>query len=224
MARRAKSLLERSARLHAEIAGDAAFPACLAGAANACIEALRSGGKILVAGNGGSAAAAQHFAEELVGRYARDRDALPALALGADTAVLTAVGNDLGYEQVFARQIQALGRRGDVFVALSTSGASRNVLAGLAAARRIGIATVGLTGAAPGAMDGLCDHLLRIPSRDTPLVQEGHLAAVHAIASLVEDALFPESAGEQCSSPASPHGRAGHEETTLAERTKGSPP
>jgi len=159
-------------------------------AAGACIHSLQQGGKIMLAGNGGSAADAQHIAGELVSRFAFDRPGLAAIALTTDTSILTAIGNDYGYERLFARQLQALGRRGDVFIAYSTSGSSPNILAALAQARALGITTIGFTGNRGGPMADLCHHLLAVPSADTPKIQEGHLVLGHILCGLVENALF----------------------------------
>jgi D-sedoheptulose 7-phosphate isomerase len=156
--------------------------------ADACARALKDGGKIMLAGNGGSAADAQHIAGEFLSRYKRDRAPLAAIALTTDSAVLTAIGNDYGYEQVFERQVRGLGRKGDVFIALSTSGRSPNMIAALKAARAIGVTTIGFTGTAPGAaaMRPLCDLALIAPSDDTPLIQQIYMVAAHAICELVE--------------------------------------
>jgi len=151
-------------------------------------ESLRQGGKLLIFGNGGSAADAQHFAAELVGRYLKDRRGLPAIALTTDPSVITSVGNDLGFEQIFARQIDAHGRKGDVAIGISTSGRSPNVLAALRLARERGLATVGFTAGGGGAMAGLCDQLIDVDSRDTPRVQEVHGLVVHLLCELVEAA------------------------------------
>jgi D-sedoheptulose 7-phosphate isomerase len=158
--------------------------------ATACLDAIRGGRKLLLAGNGGSAADAQHIAAEFVSRFAFDRPGLPAIALTTDTSILTAIGNDYGYEKVFERQLQALGRAGDVFVAYSTSGRSPNVLAGLREARARGLFCIGLTGAAEGGMAPLCDVLLRVPSTDTAEIQQGHAVLGHILCGLVEDAMF----------------------------------
>ena len=160
---------------------------------SACVAALRNGYKVLFAGNGGSAADAQHLAGELVSRFAYDRPGLPAFALTTDTSVLTAIGNDYGYERVFARQVEAVGMAGDVFFGLSTSGRSPNVLNALDVARAKRLVTVGMTGRGGGHMAGRCDHLLRVPSDVTPRIQEGHIAIGHAICQLIEEALFPRS-------------------------------
>jgi D-sedoheptulose 7-phosphate isomerase len=150
---------------------------------------LRDGGKVLAFGNGGSAADAQHLAAELVGRFLREREAWPALALSTDTSVLTAVGNDLGYESVFRRQIEAHGRKGDVAVGISTSGRSPNVVAALRVAKERGLATVALTGEGGGELRALADHLIDVPHRETARVQEVHAMVVHVLCQVVEEEL-----------------------------------
>jgi D-sedoheptulose 7-phosphate isomerase len=184
--------LRRSLDVLARAAGDAEFGAAVLAIAQAIEKSLRAGGKVMLAGNGGSAADAQHIAGEFLSRLRFDRHPLPALALTTDSSVLTAVGNDYGYERVFERQLRGLGRRGDVFIAISTSGKSPNVLAALTAARELGIVTVGFTGTAPGAavMNPLCDLLLAAPSDDTPLIQQLHMTAAHAICEIVERNMF----------------------------------
>ena len=162
-------------------------------AATACIDCLSNGGKLLFAGNGGSAADAQHMAGEFVSRFAFDRPGLPAIALTTDTSILTAIGNDYGYEKLFARQVQAHGNEGDVFVGYSTSGASPNILLAFEEARKAGIICVGLTGNRGGPMRDLCHHLLEVPSAETPKIQEGHLVLGHIICGLVENAIFGEA-------------------------------
>jgi D-sedoheptulose 7-phosphate isomerase len=152
--------------------------------------ALRAGSKLLIAGNGGSAADAQHIAGEFLSRFGFDRRPLPAIALTTDSSVLTAVGNDYGFEQIFERQVRGLGRKGDVLLALSTSGRSPNVLAALRTARQLGIATVGFTGSQESEMRRLCDVCLSTPSEDTPIIQQIHMVAAHAICGLVERAMF----------------------------------
>jgi D-sedoheptulose 7-phosphate isomerase len=174
----------------AAMAGDSNLAAALEAAAAACVESLRRGGKVLLAGNGGSAADAQHVAAELVGRFAAERAGLAAIALTTDSSILTAVGNDLGFENVFVRQIQALGRRGDAFIGYSTSGASPNILRAFEEARRQGMVCIGLTGNGRGPMRPLCDHLLEVPSSETPRIQEGHAVLGHVLCSLVETAMF----------------------------------
>lgn len=159
-------------------------------AAEACLKCLNSGGKLLFAGNGGSAADAQHMAGEYVSRFAFDRPGLPAMALTTDTSILTAIGNDYGYEKLFARQVQANGNKGDVFFGYTTSGKSPNVLRAFEEARACGLTAVGLTGNRNGPMDELCDILLKVPSAETPKIQEGHLVLGHIICGLVESQLF----------------------------------
>ena len=148
---------------------------------------LAAGGKILVFGNGGSAADAQHLAGELVGRYRRDRAALAALALTTDPSVITAIGNDLGYEAVFRRQVEAHGRPGDVAVGISTSGRSANVVEALRLARSRGLVTVGLTGGGGGRLVGIVDYLVDVPHTDTPRIQEVHGMVVHILCEIVEE-------------------------------------
>lgn len=172
---------------------DAALQSSLESAALACIHSLRQGGKVLLAGNGGSAADSQHIAGELVSRFAYDRPGLAAVALTTDTSILTAIGNDYGYERLFARQIQALGRPGDVFIAYSTSGRSPNIVLALEHARSAGIVTIGMTGNRGGPMVELCDHVLAVPSSDTPKIQEGHLVLGHILCGLIEATIFPQA-------------------------------
>lgn len=158
--------------------------------AKACIKSLTNGGKILLAGNGGSAADAQHIAGEFVSRFAFDRPGLSAIALTTDTSILTAIGNDYGFEKLFARQIQAYGQAGDVFIGYSTSGQSPNVLQGLIEARSRGLVCIGMTGNRGGSMHELCDYLLTVSNSDTPKIQEGHLVLGHILCGLVESAMF----------------------------------
>lgn len=176
------------------MAADEALLTTVVAAADACVRALRGGNKILFAGNGGSAADAQHLAGELVSRFAYDRPGLPSFALTTDTSVLTAIGNDYGYERLFARQIEAVGVKGDVFIGISTSGRSPNVLAALDAARARGLVNVGMTGHSGGHMPERCDYLVRVPSDSTPRIQEGHIAVGHAICQIIEAAMFPKTA------------------------------
>lgn len=164
--------------------------AAVQGAAGACIDSLRAGGKILLAGNGGSAAQAQHMAAELMGRFAFDRRGLPALALTTDTCVLTAIGNDYGFEHIFSRQVQAHGNKGDVFIGFSTSGKSPNILRAFEESRACGLVCIGFTGNLGGPMQELCDYLIAVPSAETPRIQEGHLVLGHILCGLVEQALF----------------------------------
>jgi D-sedoheptulose 7-phosphate isomerase len=178
--------LERATR-------DAALLATARKIAEIIIAALRAGNKLLIIGNGGSAADAQHIAAEIVGRYKQDRPAYAAIALTTDTSALTAIANDYGFEQVFARQVEGLGQRGDVLLALSTSGRSPNILAALRVAHDRGLVTIGFTGS-KGESLALCDHLLVAPSDDTPVVQQIHLAIAHAICDEIEQTLMREAA------------------------------
>ncbi len=155
------------------------------------VSSLQHGGKILFAGNGGSASDAQHIAGEFLSRLNYDRSPLAGLALTTDTSVLTAVGNDYGYEHIFSRQVAGLGRPGDVFVGISTSGRSPNILAALDAARQNGLHAVGFTGAKGGAMADRCELILNAPSDRTPIIQQLHITAAHIICGLVESTLFP---------------------------------
>ncbi len=173
-----------------QVMADAASLESLAQSAQATAEALLAGHKLMIAGNGGSAAAAQHLAAEFVSRLTVDRPAMRAIALTTDSSVLTAVGNDYGYEKVFERQIEALGRSGDVFLAISTSGNSPNVLRALTLSRSLGIVTIGFSGSGGGKMRPLCNHNIVIPSTITANIQEVHLALEHIFCELVERAYF----------------------------------
>jgi D-sedoheptulose 7-phosphate isomerase len=172
------------------VARDTALHATLTQAAEATAAALKSGHKLMVAGNGGSAADAQHLVAEFVSRLVEDRPAMRAVALTTDSSILTAVGNDYGFERVFARQIEALGQPGDVFLAISTSGNSPNVLRALEQSRAMGIATIGLTGRTGGKMPPLCDYCLCIPSEVTMYIQQAHLALEHIFCMMVERRYF----------------------------------
>ena len=152
---------------------------------------LKSGAKVLCAGNGGSAADAQHFAAELVSRFYKNRPALAAIALTTDTSILTAISNDFGYEEVFSRQIEGIGNKGDVFLAISTSGNSKNILKAIAVAKEKGLCVVSLTGASGGQMKELSDHCLMMPSESTPRIQECHLLVEHIICAEIEERFFP---------------------------------
>lgn len=158
--------------------------------AHTLIEVLNKGGKILTMGNGGSAADAQHLAAEFVGRFLLERKALPAIALTTDTSILTAVGNDYGYNEVFKRQIEALAGPGDVVIGISTSGNSVNVEKAMQAAREKGCRTIGLLGRDGGRIAALCDVALTVPVQHTPHIQEAHLVIIHILCGLVEQALF----------------------------------
>lgn len=158
--------------------------------AKKAIEVYKNGNKTLLAGNGGSAADAQHIAGEFVSRFYFDRPGIPSIALTTDTSILTAIGNDYGYEKLFARQVQALGVEGDMFIGISTSGNSANVIEALKVCKEKGIITVGLTGANGGKMAEYCDYCIKVPSTETPRIQESHIMIGHIICSVVEEELF----------------------------------
>lgn len=153
-------------------------------------ETFNAGKKIIIMGNGGSAADSQHFAAEIVGRFKMERRALPALALSTDTSILTAIGNDYGFERVFIRQIEALAQTGDLVIGISTSGNSANVLIALDAAKKAGCRTVGLLGRDGGTIAGISDLALVVPSSNTPRIQEGHIVIIHIVCDLLEKRLF----------------------------------
>jgi len=181
---------DKSIKLLNAMSVDTALRELISRAMTLSVEALKRGNKLLFAGNGGSAADAQHWAGELVSRFYFDRPGLPAIALTTDTSILTAVGNDYGYDYVFARQVEALGRKGDVFFAISTSGNSKNILRAIEAARAIGINVIGFTGQDGGKMADLCDLCFRMPSSETPKIQEGHEFIGHLICGLIEQRMF----------------------------------
>jgi D-sedoheptulose 7-phosphate isomerase len=189
---RVRASLEESARLKRETI-EVSGPR-IAEAAELLIETFRGGGKLLAFGNGGSAADAQHLAAELAGRFERERPGLPALALTANTSDLTAIGNDYGFEQVFARLVQAHGRAGDAVVAISTSGNSPNVAAGVEGARERGLRSIGLVGKGGGCLAGLVDVAIVVPSDVTARVQECHISVIHVLCELVDAELFTENA------------------------------
>jgi D-sedoheptulose 7-phosphate isomerase len=182
--------LRRSAAALASVAESTEFQAVIVRIAGAIARSLHNGGKLLIAGNGGSAGDAQHLAAEFLSRFITDRRPLPAIALTTDTSVLTAIGNDYGFEHVFERQVRGLGRAGDVFLAISTSGRSRNVILALEAAREVGMTNVGFLGSRANPMQSLCDICLSAPSDETPITQQVHLVAGHAICGLVEQAMI----------------------------------
>ena len=155
-----------------------------------CVEVYKNGNKTLIAGNGGSAADAQHIAGEFVSRFYFDRPGLASIALTTDTSIITAIGNDYGYEKLFSRQVQANGVKGDMFIGISTSGNSANVIEALKECKEKGIITVGLTGEKGGKMSEMCDYCIRVPSNETPRVQEAHILIGHIICAVVEEAIF----------------------------------
>ena len=159
-------------------------------AAQLVVDAYKAGNKTLLAGNGGSAADAQHIAGEFVSRFYFDRPGLSSIALTTDTSVITAIGNDYGYEKLFSRQVQAIGSAGDVFIGISTSGNSPNIIAALLECKTKGIKTIGFTGSAGGKMDDLCDICIKVPSTETPRIQEVHILIGHIICYIVEEEIF----------------------------------
>ena len=168
------------------MAGDAELQRAVGCVAYACARAVEDGGKVMFCGNGGSAADSQHLAAELVGKLVFDRPGMAGLALTVDTSALTAIGNDFGYEFVFARQVEALGRAGDVLVGITTSGRSKNVLRAFEAARARGIVTVAMTGQARGPVAEVADHWLAVPHTETQKIQEGHIVLGHIFCALIE--------------------------------------
>jgi D-sedoheptulose 7-phosphate isomerase len=185
--------ISRSARVLSELTSNRAIVLAINAAIEASTDALRRGNKLLFAGNGGSAADCQHMAGEYVSRFNFDRPGLAGIALTVDTSAITAIGNDYGYEQVFARQLEALGRPGDVLYAYSTSGNSPNVLLALERARQLGVKSVGMTGDRKGKMVGVCDICIEVPSSLTPRIQEAHLVIGHVICGAVERLMFRRS-------------------------------
>jgi len=184
--------IERSMQVHARLRSECLD--AIAAGADALIAAYQSGHKALLFGNGGSAADAQHLAAEFLGRYQREREPLPAIALHTNSSAVTAIGNDYGYDQVFARQLRALATPGDVAVAISTSGNSASVIEAVRCARSMGLPTLGLTGASGGLLRGLVDVLIAVPSEETPRIQECHILIGHAMCDAVERAITATSA------------------------------
>lgn len=180
----------KSISLLQAMSSDAALIESVNKAVGISTEAVKNDRKIMLAGNGGSAADAQHWAGELVSRFYFDRPGLAAVALTTDTSILTAIGNDYGYDYVFARQIEAIGQQGDVFFAISTSGNSKNIVRAIEASLERGVTVIGFTGQSGGAMADICDLCLHVPSRETPRIQEGHEVLGHLICALIEKVLF----------------------------------
>lgn len=162
----------------------------IANVAKACVEVYRSGKKTLLAGNGGSAADAQHIAAELVGRYGFDRPSIPSLALTTDTSNLTAIGNDYGYDKVFSRQLEGMGQEGDIFIGISTSGNSQNIINAFESAADRGVTTVALVGRDGGKMAAMADYAIIVPSNATPRIQESHILIGHILCDIIEKELF----------------------------------
>ena len=187
---RVAAAFRESSRLFDSMAAGMAEEVALA--ASLLHDSLARGGTLLCCGNGGSASDAQHIVAELGGKFYRKRPGLPAVALTVNSSMLTAIGNDFAYEEIFSRQVEALGRPGDILLAITTSGNSKNVVRAARTARSMGISVIGLTGAVGGELASHCDRILLVPSADTPRIQEGHIAIGHLLCELVEERLFPE--------------------------------
>ena len=182
-----KSML-RSVETKLKLLSDKNFIIEAEKAGSQMITALKMGRKILIAGNGGSAADAQHFAAELAGQFIHKRKGLPVLALTTNTSIITAIGNDFGYDHIFSRQIEGLGQSGDIFVGISTSGNSKNILQAMASAKNIDITTIGLIGNNGGLMANFCDFKLIVPSSNTQYIQEAHIMIIHELCSMIDNA------------------------------------
>lgn len=185
-----EALLQDSIAVKQAVLADQTLLTAIAEVAQHCIDTLRSGNKLLLAGNGGSASDAQHIAAELVGRFEVDRRGLPAIALTTNASQLTAISNDYGYESVFSRQLEAFGAKGDLFIGLSTSGNSGNVVAAAEVAKAQGLTVVGMTGASGGKLEALCNVCLKMPSTNTARIQEAHITVGHILCAQIEAALF----------------------------------
>ncbi len=185
-----KDYIQASIDTKQKILNDKNILTTIQNAANAIIKAYKNGKKVLTAGNGGSAGDAQHIAGELVSKFFFDRPGLSAFSLATDTSILTAIGNDYGYEKSFSRQIQANANEGDVFIAISTSGNSKNIVNALLEAKKKNVTTIGLVGQKACEMDTLCDYIIKVPSESTPTIQESHIMIGHIICAIVEEAIF----------------------------------
>jgi D-sedoheptulose 7-phosphate isomerase len=193
MQKRTQQILSEALAVYTSMNNSPELTKGLADLATACCEAIRRGNKILFAGNGGSAADAQHLTAELVNRFGYDRPAIAAISLSTDTSVLTSVSNDSHFEYVFARQVEALGNKGDILVLLSTSGNSTNIIRAAEVAKRKDVIVAGFTGSAESKVGKLCNYVIKIPSDCTPRIQEGHILAGHILCDLIEGGLFPAS-------------------------------
>ena len=182
--------IEKSYKVKQQMLENKEMTALIKVVSEKAVEIYRHGNKTLIAGNGGSAADAQHIAGEFVSKFYFDRPGLASLALTTDTSIITAIGNDYGYEKIFSRQVQANGVKGDMFIGISTSGNSENILEALKECKDKGIVTVGLTGEKGGAMKELCDYCICVPSNETPRVQEAHILIGHIICAVVEEEIF----------------------------------
>jgi D-sedoheptulose 7-phosphate isomerase len=190
MTQQIKDIIKASIDTKQKMYNDEAMISLLNKIAEVTSGAFKNGNKVLFCGNGGSAADAQHIAAELSGRFYTDRDPLPAEALHVNSSYLTAVANDYSYDVVYSRMIKGIGKKGDVLFAISTSGNSKNIILAVEEARKQGMITIGLTGEKGGKMKDSCDYILRIPSNDTPRIQESHIMAGHIICQLIEEKLF----------------------------------
>ena len=182
--------IEKSKDIKEKILSDKELINLIVKVGDKLVDVYKSGNKLLIAGNGGSAADAQHIAGELVSKFYFDRPALPAIALTTDTSIITAIGNDYGYEYLFSRQIEANGVKEDAFLGISTSGNSKNIIEGLKTAKEKGLITIGLTGDSGGKMKELCDYCMCVPSNETPRIQEAHILIGHILCSIIEEAIF----------------------------------
>jgi len=191
MATDIKKLITDSIATKQLVLEDQVLLAAIENAANACIEAFKNDKKVLFCGNGGSAADAQHISAELSGRFYTDRPPLYSEALHVNSSYMTAVANDYSYDVVYSRMVEACGRKGDVLVGITTSGNSKNILAAMEMARKQGMITIGMTGQSGGKMNDCCDIMLRVPSNDTPRIQESHILIGHIICQLIEETIFP---------------------------------
>lgn|SRR5579863_7179839 len=189
MTERVRQQISASIAIKQQILASQEIVEKIAAVAEVCIAAFRRGNRVLLAGNGGSAGDAQHIAAEFVSRFEFDRPGLPSIALTTDTSMLTAIGNDYGFERLFVRQLEANGRSGDIFIGISTSGNSKNVLMAIDACRRLGITSVGLAGGG-GQIQSRCDHVIAVPSTHTARIQESHIMIGHIICGMVESTLF----------------------------------
>lgn len=187
-----KSYINNSISTKTKILNDEKILATIQKVAEVIVDAYKNDKKVLTAGNGGSAADAQHIAGELVSKFFFDRPGLSAFALSTDTSILTAIGNDYGYEYSFARQVQANANEGDVFIGISTSGNSKNIVKAIEEAKKKGVVTVGLVGEKECEMDKICDYIIKVPSISTPTIQESHIMIEHIICAIVEEAIFGE--------------------------------
>lgn len=188
-----RNQIEESIRAKEEMLRDDNLLSSVKMAAGLCVDALKKGRKLLIAGNGGSAADAQHMAGELVNRFLSERPGLSAIALTTDTSVITSVSNDSGFDEIFSRQVEALGKPGDILLLISTSGKSPNILKAAETAKRQKITIIGLTGKTGGDLTRLCDLSINVPSTETPRIQEGHNLIIHIVCGLIENYMFRKS-------------------------------